>query len=1744
VGSQFLYLDSIQQKETIIFMSSNQRIKTLLIALSAVLLFHGAMAQNAGNVFPIQQLSNNVNAQFPIGQFKIGLGIPLMNDTATSLNNIPDSLGWLIQIRTTGALYRRDTVVGGGHYWNNIGSGATGAYLPLTFSSSQLINGNGNPLVIKNGALYIQIPATASTGIAADDIYLTDTTLGRRTDIAENSGGLAIEPADAVGGNGFFQHGLGLFPDTLELFPADSEFLFLGITGNAIFKGNLSLKAPANSDSTNTAVSSAWVKHLLAGYTPGGALQNLTFGLGFKTGTYNGSAAVTLLPDTSYLVTHAVLGDSTASLRNADTVIKPGWGTWSPTPIGLAKIIQTDTNALDQRYVKLTDTSHHLIIAKSSSRGINTLWGHDSTLVGKGVVGSGASWAQLDADSTLDIVTPVAPSLPIRNELQVAITNNHVCEGNSITYGYTLGSPSTQNYCALLADTLALTSMTNRAVPGSAVDDILSRQFNGDPAGDVGYSYSVMMGENNYGEDTSILKYTAIREGVRTSVANHFLDSAWAISNSAITKTGTWTNLSGPISKSSLKSLGNPMYSSVAGNTLSFTVYDNNLVIGTYGYRSTSYGSVSVSIDGVLQVNPITGTTVFSGSNMCDNFASEINTYDPRQPIVWVFNSLGMGPHAVVITLLQSLETDFDYIGKLVTPDKATGMIVFHMTKFTKAVTGGWGQGSGPAGADSANRNIDSVTNYFRRMGLPVTVAQDNEWLNNSYYYTDGIHFTSAGQVQLARSGLSRIVRATSGGGGGVPISDTATATSNGFMTAHDKIMLLHPITIRKAYCTTCDSLAYSIADTMFLRGLSIAFGLKHFIGSPDSISLGVDTSLITSIKRFYSYVDSTTIPVTAFTGIPNGVNDNSTGLQAAWNYAAANGKNIYVPAGSYVDSVQLNAPTSGYLGVSWIFGDNAVINYPPATGTLFAFSGAPFAHMRFMNAHLTSTHVITATGNNGIFFQGIGAYKIKDVKIIGGYFSGFSTDILGKGLGDAEIAGIHFYNPLGHDNATNTTAPAVNIRAIDDSVGDGNFKWDIHDNWGQGYTGMGAIATTTTTGAPMDGWFYGHVSGAAIHDNILDYYGIEDILYQPGVTYLDSNVTSIYHNHINARIPAGSAWSGVKMRGNYGIRAEGQRLNIDDNDINNATTGILFYATSAWNFAFTRTNITNNHIWFTMDSTMRPTVGIQYQGYGGSLHSKYADISFNQVYADSAFFSNTVRAISVVFTDSAHVTGNRIFESRVTKMGGGMHGIDLNQCVGLVLGVNPMMGVDTSVFAQSTTYDYELADSMATTRGLLALKAPLVSPAFTGTPTVPTQSTSDSSTEAVNSAWVKQQHFGSGGGGGGITTPVSVPNGGTGVATLTGIVKGNGTSNMSAATSGTDYAPGTSGLSTGIVKSTTSTGALSIAVASDFPTLNQNTTGTAANVTGTVAVGNGGTGATTLTGMVKGNGTSAMTAATSGTDFTPGMAGLGTGIVKNTTGSGAVSIAVASDFPTLNQNTTGTAANVTGTVAVGNGGTGATTLTGIVKGNGTSAMTAATSGSDYAPGTASLSTGIVKSTTSTGALSIAVASDFPTLNQNTTGTAANLSGTPALPNGTTATTQTAGDNSTKVSTTAYANAAATAAVAALPNAFTSWQNVGAGGTYTITKSYVACAPSSSATISLGLPSSPTDGQTEEIYVGNGVGTATVTLTITAASGQTITYQGSNLLSSIGGSSYNRGSHFALIWNSNNSAWYCTSQTY
>jgi hypothetical protein len=346
------------------------------------------------------------------------------------------------------------------------------------------------------------------------------------------------------------------------------------------------------------------------------------------------------------------------------------------------------------------------------------------------------------------------------------------------------------------------------------------------------------------------------------------------------------------------------------------------------------------------------------------------------------------------------------------------------------------------------------------------------------------------------------------------------------------------------------------------------------------------------------------------------------------------------------------------------------------------------------------------------------------------------------------------------------------------------------------------------------------------------------------------------------------------------------------------------------------------------------------------------------------------------------------------------------------------------------------------------------------------------------------------------LTGTLAVANGGTGVTTSTG------SGSVVLSTSPTLVTP---------VLGTPTSGNFSTGTFT-WPTFNQNTTGTAANVTGTVAVANGGTGVTTSTG------TGSVVLSTSPTLVTPALgtptsgnfssgsftwptfnqnttgnaatatnvaySGL-TGTVptwnQNTTGNAATATNVAysgltGTVPTWNQNTTGTAANVTGTVAVANGGTGLTSTPAngaLDIGNGTGfTRTTLTAGANITitnsaggitiaassggGGTVTAVTGtapivssggtapaisITQATTSTngylsstdwntfngkqaagsyvtvgGALGTPSSGTltnctFPTLNQNTSGTAAGLSATLAVSSGGTGTTSLTANN-------------------------------------------------------------------------------------------------------------------------------------
>jgi hypothetical protein len=160
----------------------------------------------------------------------------------------------------------------------------------------------------------------------------------------------------------------------------------------------------------------------------------------------------------------------------------------------------------------------------------------------------------------------------------------------------------------------------------------------------------------------------------------------------------------------------------------------------------------------------------------------------------------------------------------------------------------------------------------------------------------------------------------------------------------------------------------------------------------------------------------------------------------------------------------------------------------------------------------------------------------------------------------------------------------------------------------------------------------------------------------------------------------------------------------------------------------------------------------------------------------------------------------------------------------------------------------------------------------------------------------------------------------GTLSTSINGIVKGNGSAFV-VATSGTDYAPATSGSS--ILYGNGSGGFSNVTIGSglSFSTGTLSSTGSMTYPSAGIANSTGSAWGTSYT--TSGSGT--VVALTNSPTFTtPALGTPSSGTLTNCTGYTYANLS--GTVPTWNQNTTGTADNVTGVVAIANGGTGTTT--------------------------------------------------------------------------------------------------------------------------------------------------------------------------------------------------------------------------
>lgn len=298
------------------------------------------------------------------------------------------------------------------------------------------------------------------------------------------------------------------------------------------------------------------------------------------------------------------------------------------------------------------------------------------------------------------------------------------------------------------------------------------------------------------------------------------------------------------------------------------------------------------------------------------------------------------------------------------------------------------------------------------------------------------------------------------------------------------------------------------------------------------------------------------------------------------------------------------------------------------------------------------------------------------------------------------------------------------------------------------------------------------------------------------------------------------------------------------------------------------------------------------------------ADVSFTP--GGTVQGTNCQTAIAEVAAEACQLTDSRLTDARTPTAHASTHHGGSDPITPVGIGAEPAANFTTA--SRSVNDDATVAAMVNTLGGATSTgTGGLVregSPVFTGNPTAPTQAQGDNDTSIATTAFVNAEiaadaapigHVGSGG----TAHANAVAAGAAGF--MTGADKTLVNNLGASQTAKTFFAAPNA--SAGVPS-------FRAIVASDVPTLNQDTTGSSGTITSTLPITKGGTGQITQQAAMN-----ALAGAVTNATFLRGNA---TNVL--------MSAIQAADVPTLNQNTTGTASNVTGIVAIVNGGTGAAT--------------------------------------------------------------------------------------------------------------------------------------------------------------------------------------------------------------------------
>jgi hypothetical protein len=478
--------------------------------------------------------------------------------------------------------------------------------------------------------------------------------------------------------------------------------------------------------------------------------------------------------------------------------------------------------------------------------------------------------------------------------------------------------------------------------------------------------------------------------------------------------------------------------------------------------------------------------------------------------------------------------------------------------------------------------------------------------------------------------------------------------------------------------------------------------------------------------SRYTSKIE-TPLNVKDYGAVGDGITDDTVAINAALAAMGTLNKDLFLPSGTYLVNTYtapilsgssnkiLRVENSGIVKFR-IFGEKGTcITSSLDNGTQLILYNK-LTDCVIENIFFQNTHAVTLNQTGAIYLSGTSSQNIKNLKIKGCRFEGYSTAILTQGVTGFTIEDCIFESPLGHDNAQNNTQPAV-------------YVW-FHDNPGQGVcidvkirncvaNGFsGTDITTTTTKRPMDGFLDGTVYGLEYIGNTTKNFSQEHIILYPTVpasttVVVDSYSLLIADSHFYLSVVPNSVYTPTSstsgLTSNYGVRADCNNVNISNCDFFDYTSGILILPLQFPTLKQHGFKISNNRFYSPRTTTpvaYTPYEAIKIQGSTTTGNAAYnITVDSNYIDIDGITLQSNRGAISIYNSEKVNVMNNTIYSQNVNLNGYTLNGILLSNLNNTTLKNNNIIGIATPYNISGVPVGNLITDSTVPTLGDLQLR-------------------------------------------------------------------------------------------------------------------------------------------------------------------------------------------------------------------------------------------------------------------------------------------------------------------------------------------------------------------------------------------------------------------------------------------------------